>query len=651
MNYNERMKNTAILTATLTALISLTACGGGGSDDKESNNDFENGVPTGPNTTDSITTTNTLPELSGLSDDANQSYRLFYLDASRTTITGTGIHELEVPDFWLQSYDPISQTTQTVSQDIPFTSVASPSIFPAALRKATIDSQNGKVTNFHIASVAYVTGSDDIINNPKKQMMITDVNSGVSKKVAEESIDLSIGMQPIMAMDLNNPEKSQFTARYDDQYFLPMDTPEDQAIKKFPQGFKVEVPLHYSTGAKAGSPSGWLVIDENQNGCLALVSKSDETQAQCIPNKDGSGNVKPVRAGLSATHVSGFYSMRGGEVLALPVDSSDTGLQVTTQLWFYKSGNPGTLQLLKNASDEPLYTKSLTMFGPDQNSFAVSKNGDTLYLAASDGGFMNILAGADSGSPLDPSSLEGHAFLYKIDTASGNIGWKELYHDGGQYVPDNYADGVEAVELGSFLADAGNRLIWVIDEKLISMDLNGQDFKVLDGRDGDDYHAVARTTSSTNWFYYNYEMGQYSYATAIKADGSERIEMKNCSWIGTSTSGEANYVGGSVTTLEPSEVFMQCNQQEISAVDANDPKAGRVILGQLNEKAEEVAMSGTPAPGPHRLIRAKYEKSGEADKYQVLYANTRVKGSLKSLLIAEDDGSNKAEFTAPVHGF
>lgn len=647
MNYKKRIRDAAILTATITVLISLTACGGGGSGDEKSNN----GVPIGPKTTDSIPTTTTLPELSGLSNDANQSYRLFYLDASRTTTTGTGIHELEVPDFWLQSYDPASQTTQTVSQDIPFTSIASPSIFPAALRKATVDSQNGKVTNFHITSVAYITGSDDFINNPEKQMMITDVTSGVSKKVAKESLDLSIAMQPIMAMDLNNPEKSQFTARYNEQYFLPMDTPESQAIKMFPQGVNVEVPLHYSKGADAGSPLGWLVVDENQDGCLALVKISNEAQATCILNQSGGDKVKPKQENMSGKYVVGFYPLNDGVVLSLPVENSDTGLQVTTQLWFYKSGNPGTLQLLKNTSDEPLYTKSLTMFGPDQNSFAVSKNGDTLYLAASDGGFMNILAGAGSGSSLSPSSLESHVFLYKIDTTSGSVGWKELYHDGGQYVPDDYSDGVEAVELGSFLADAGNRLIWVINEKLISMDLNGKNFKVLDGRDGDDYHAVARAASSTNWFYYNHEMGQHSYATAIKTDGSERIELKGCSWIGTSTSGTANYVGGSVTTLEPSEVFMQCNQQEISAVDANDPKAGRVILGQLNEKAEEVAMSGTPAPGPHRLIRVKYEKDGSAEEYQVLYANTRLENSLKSLVIAEDDGSNKAGFTAPVHGF
>jgi len=163
------------------------------------------------------------------------------------------------------------------------------------------------------------------------------------------------------------------------------------------------------------------------------------------------------------------------------------------------------------------------------------------------------------------------------------------------------------------------------------------------------FNTPAGAISQGGWFFYNREANQSDYAVAIKVDGSKRLELKDCTWIGASTSGKAQYTGGSFSSLEPSEVFMACNNREIAAIDANDPLAGRVILGSLGEPAESIAM-GRTAPGPNRLIRVVYND----ERYEVLYANTREKDSLKHLMASpasEDSVGSLAGQTAPVNGF
>jgi len=163
------------------------------------------------------------------------------------------------------------------------------------------------------------------------------------------------------------------------------------------------------------------------------------------------------------------------------------------------------------------------------------------------------------------------------------------------------------------------------------------------------FNTPAGAISQGGWFFYNREANQSDYAVAIKVDGSKRLELKDCTWIGASTSGKAQYTGGSFSSLEPSEVFMACNNRKIAAIDANDPLAGRVILGSLGEPAESIAM-GRTAPGPNRLIRVVYND----ERYEVLYANTREKDSLKHLMASpasEDSVGSLAGQTAPVNGF
>lgn len=647
-----------MLLVAVFAALGLAACGGGGGGGNPGG-----GGSGGPNATDDTPTTTSLTESDGLTGDANQQHRLFYVDASRDNgETGLG----HAADPWLMAYNPLTEDTETIDEEFSWISSNVNIISPLVLHQADINVSSGEIENYQLASVSYVQGEPptppNIMSTPSRLMRVGVAAGSVPQQVSDESgssADLGFIAGPqLVSFNLKNANQARYVFPADAstsssrQYRLTsMNADASTPVKDFGADLSVQRPLFATQGAGAGSAYGWLVVDQTENDCLAFVSSADLTSATCIPNADGAGGNVPLEqdGDSPSSYISGSYPLDSGVVLALPADTSNP-LRVTTTLWFYErnsSGGPGTLHLLKNADGESLKTTGLTLFGPDEAGRVVSKGGDTLYLAASDGGIGGLFG---TGSPTDPSDIEFHSFLFKINTTAGNIGWQQIYHEGGKLL-----DG-EAAVLGDFLLDAGTHLIWEINERLIAISLDGQSEILLDGRSSSGsslvhgaFNTPAGAISQGGWFFYNREANQSDYAVAIKVDGSKRLELKDCTWIGASTSGKAQYTGGSFSSLEPSEVFMACNNREIAAIDANDPLAGRVILGSLGEPAESIAM-GRTAPGPNRLIRVVYND----ERYEVLYANTREKDSLKHLMASpasEDSVGSLAGQTAPVNGF
>lgn len=623
----------------------LVACGGGGGGGGGSTGG------SGAVVKDNIPTVTSLAALHGLSGDANQNYPLFYIDASHDN-GKTGMYLSAAP--WLMAYDPTTGASTPVDKALSGLASSSGFIFPLAVHGATVDASSGKIESYHIDSVVYAQDETILIGGTTSftqptNLMGVKVTSTTPVKIADGvSSSGFVSPRQMVAFDLDSPMQAQYVYADNPEYgFTRLDAPSTQLVQTFGAGFMVQNPLFDTT---AGRSFGWLVADKNQDDCLALVRNADLTTATCIPNADGSGKVVLAQDG-SASDISGTYPLDDGVVLAIPESTSGgTGLSVTTTLWFYEKGTattPGKLHLLKNSTGDSLVTTGLAMFGPDQAGLAVSKNGDTLYLAASDGGIGGLFGG---GTSPDPMNLELHAFLYKITTAPGQIGWQQVYHKGGKLLED------KAAKLGDFLVDAGTHLLWEINEKLVAISLDGQHELVLDGRDSSGstltrgaFVTPVGVVSQGGWFYYNRESGQSDYATAVKVDGSKRVELKDCIWLGASTNGRANYTGGSFSSLEPSEVFMACNNKQIAAVNANDPAAGRVVLGSLAQTADSIAM-GRAAPGPHRLVRVAYAD----DSFEVLYVNTREKNSLQHLMpqtAKEDVVGNLAGLTAPVNGF
>jgi hypothetical protein len=651
-----------ILLVAGIAALGLVACGGGGDGDGNSA-----GGPSDPGASDNIPTTTSLGGLYELTGDAGRDYRLFYVDASHYSDTGSIGN---VADPWLMAYNPLTENTETIDKKYARDTSRINAVSPLALHEADVDVSSGEVENYRVASVTYIqedTPPPSLpIASPTKLMRVGVAAGSTPEQVTNESgpsADLGfVTVRQIITFNLNDANQAQYvfpsgaSTTSNRQYRLtPLDADTSTSAKDFGAGLNVQTALFATQGSAAGSAYGWLVVDQNQNDCLAFVSGSDLTNATCIPNVNSTGNVPLEQNGDNpSSFISGVYPLNNGVVLALPADTSNP-LRVTTTLWFYEqspgSGDAGTLHLLKNAGGDTLQTTGLPMFGPDEAGRVVSKNGNTLYLAASDGGLGGLFGG---GAPSDPFDMEFHAFLFKITTTSGNVGWEQVIHQGDKLLDD------KAAFLGGFLVDAGSNLIWEINDRLIAISPDGQSEILLDGRSNDGGDVLLGTgafktpvgaISQGGWFFYNRELNSAQYATAIKVDGSKRVELKGCSWIGASTSGKANYTGGNFGSLEPSEVFMACNNKQLAAVDANNPEAGRVVLGNLAKPAENIAM-GRAAPGPHRLMQVTYE--GDEDSFEVVYVNTREKNSLKHLMnnpASDSEVGALAGMTAPVDGF
>jgi hypothetical protein len=143
--------------------------------------------------------------------------------------------------------------------------------------------------------------------------------------------------------------------------------------------------------------------------------------------------------------------------------------------------------------------------------------------------------------------------------------------------------------------------------------------------------------SRDGWIFYNRtDIDGQDNAVAMKMDGSDSLEIANAQWVGASSSGK----GESIANMtELSEVFLW-RGQDIAAVSAADPKAGAVLLGELEATPENVSMYGL-APGPHRLIQVH----ADADTATVYYVNTREANSLRRSAV------QGAGYQRPVDGF
>ncbi len=640
-----RLTERLLLACLLT--LGLAACGGGGggSDDGGSGG---SGGP-GPNITDNIPTTTSIPTISGLTGDANQSYPLFYIDASHSDPASS----TPAAQPYLMAYDPMTDTSNVIDKRLSL--LGSQKVFPATLHGATFDATTGKASNYHIASVVYaqdkvtpLPGGSTLVLPGK--LMRVDVSSTTPQQISSDAgLGAAAMTGKVIAFDLNDPDKALFAFEAGDPSVDPrqfkrvsFDADTTEAPQSFAPGLITQTNLFNTS---VGYSDAWLVVDTNQGNCLARVEDADLAIATCIPNADGSGNVELQKIEGPASFVTGTYWLDNGVVLTIATGASATGLSVTNTLWFYEYGDiatPGKLHLLKNDAGESLETSELTMFGEGQAGRVVGKDGNTLYIAAGDGGLGDIFGDIAGGSGV--GDIETHAFLYKITSTPGQIGWEEVWHKGGGITTG------EGAIVGGFLVDAGTRLLWEINEKLIAISLDGQNSVTLDGRSNTGGISAIAAVSQDGWFFYNRQYDSKDYATAIKVDGTKRVELKGCRWIGASTSGNTNYAGGRFFSLQPSEVFMACNNKEIAAVDADNPLGGRVILGELSKAAESIGM-GRPAPGPHRLIRVAYE-DGLDESFEVVYVNTRTAGSLKHLMAAPaNDDLSGAGMTAPIDGF
>ncbi len=152
--------------------------------------------------------------------------------------------------------------------------------------------------------------------------------------------------------------------------------------------------------------------------------------------------------------------------------------------------------------------------------------------------------------------------------------WPALY----RVDPDGWAVLDTEDDVGDFVIATAGRVLWAANDEVISLDANGGDRKVLDSSDSLYGQEVSTTVrgSRDGWIFFNRDKGmtgETHVAVAVKADGSDKIELYDSQWVGATTSGRG-YAGNQVDALELGEVFMQHEAGEgmrLAAVSAAKP--------------------------------------------------------------------------------
>lgn len=133
-------------------------------------------------------------------------------------------------------------------------------------------------------------------------------------------------------------------------------------------------------------------------------------------------------------------------------------------------------------------------------------------------------------------------------------------------------------------------------------------------------------SSANGWVFYDYNGEMHDGALAYHVPTKELLTFPRATWIGASSNGNSHTIS-SVTTTELSEVFLLLNDRRLVAFEAGAPNKGMVVLGTLPNTTETLNILGT-GRGPHRLLQLVHED----DSAEVLYVDTRSKGSLKHLM-------------------
>jgi hypothetical protein len=581
---------TAILLAT-----SLVACGGGGGS--------SGGGGTGSNNQGGG---DSLPALEGLAGVANNDNWLFYTSNAEGNSGLFGFNPM-LPDNGAELID-----AQAYLGPNPY-------VFSGI---TSADLAGTQMSNFRVHSIFYrskgemvIPGTSQTLEVPKAFQRVGAIQSpapGLPSQVSSEADSSNLfSTQYFFQYHLAQPLRAAVAYRAKDHWRqVRVDDDASQAPLEFDPDHQVVVPLG------DGAPNGWLVIDEGTSNQLSKVGMTLGPQG---PVLDAGG--APVQ-GLD--HVQMLASLSLDDTLLVltfeDTDSSDDELP-ESEVWLYSSGDPGTIKPLLNSAGEKL-TLVKNLFGqgaalPSAEQLVVRD--ETLYFAFHEQGFTSSIF------PVNP-------MLYRVD----ENGWSlEIDHSatvGASPIP---------ILASPFLIDAGDRLIWLIDDKLTSIDLASLSEATL-------YEGSISTpipVSQGGWFFYNDER-DVDTAVAARTDGSQRIRLQNARWVGASGRGEGTALSRRAKS-EIGEVFLLRDDGTVAAVSATQPDAGMVTLGQLNPVPENVTMFGT-RPGPHQLMQVQYE--GADDSYEVIYVNTLEADSLKHLMSEPVDAANAGTLTRPVYG-
>lgn len=133
-------------------------------------------------------------------------------------------------------------------------------------------------------------------------------------------------------------------------------------------------------------------------------------------------------------------------------------------------------------------------------------------------------------------------------------------------------------------------------------------------------------SSAGDWVYYQSNDDE---AVAFNVQTGDVVSFAESTWMGASFVSE---IGEEIRTdliarQQLSTVLVHLGDNRLGAVEAGDPQAGVVILGELPETTESVQVNG-PGIGPARLVRVEHEDGS----VEIVAVDTRQSGSLRHLM-------------------
>jgi hypothetical protein len=498
----------------------------------------------------------------------------------------------------------------------------------ASMSGGTIDASGSTISDYHVASIFYSAFGTP----PEDAISASPVTYGEQRRISTDPALLAEGPTRVSstelsstlvsatsrfrAHNLNDPMTSSLVIRTSEGWIRVRPSyDEAQAPDEFGENIEVVSTIW---GPEVHQNAGWLVFDrgEDAQGNSGILRRvDDELNPVGDVHYKESGEV--VRDVKKAKYIHDFAD--GTLLVALGIGSEESG-----QVWLYESpsapGDGGTIKELLNQAGEPMVISFALMgIDGDKNNITApasnlsSVTEDTLYFATGPSMFAPIWT-----------------HLYRV----GHDGWTVYDHKehfSGEFVvgdADSMANTIQYSNLGGFLIDVGeDQLFWSLGGQNEIVDVSSPDASQWTRTSVETPGGMAEGTSvysSVNgWVYYNTRDDE---AVALNVNSGESAVLADATWLGASASGAMSAINGQPNRSPISEVFLLRNGRQLAAVEAANPLAGMVVLGELAENAAAVRLFGVGA-GPHRLAQVEYEDGA----FAVVYMNTRREGSLKSL--------------------
>ncbi len=545
-----------------------------------------------------------LPTLSGLTEVPNNENWLYFTSNAENNAG-------------LYAYNPQLPEEGAVLIDGEAYLSSSPYLFHpiagATITGDTLADYRARTVFYRTKTEQTIPGTDSSFTVPnafKRVDTTQSVTAATPEQVSSEANSSNLlSTQYFFQFDLDQPENTAIAYRGDAQWLqVRVGDQADQPPLAFNADHRLVAPLG------DGDPNGWLVIDENNNNQLLQLDLNLTAEGAVLsPSGD------PIQ---QLDHLDIFSHLgRNHQLVVLTFKDPDTSDQETppSELWLYTAGHPGTIEPLLNAQDEKLEF-SRNIFGqgaslPSAEQMVIRDQ--TLYFAFHERSDFSILGAFNP-------------MLYRVD----KNGWS---------LKIDYADqnesGNNLVASSPYLIDAGNHLLWLIDDTWTRINLaDYSETALIEGS-----VETPIVDSANGWFFYNDER-DIDTAVAASVDGTQNIRIEEAEWIGASSTGTGN-VAIRLAKADISEVFLLKDDGTIAAVKAGSPDQGMVILGRLNPAPETVRMLGTRS-GPHQLLQVSYED----DSAEVVYVNTHQANSLKHLMAEPSSQPGAGAQTRPVYG-